>query len=221
MRSCASGPCPVVIRTSRVGEHRERRLRNRDQRVCCPVRPPQPACGKSFDPSGQVSVSHAKRQAITPRSPVRILFPQRAAPVSKSRDRGVIRKADAESRRPFRGPGPVAAESCDDGWHFALSPLRSRATRTTPFTAAPPPHFCRELSHPHRLAPPGSWRSCERNRSQPLHVRPHENIATCSRVRRIHLAMFLFRANNWSRLPLGKRSRGLPTEFAVRQNEAV
>ncbi len=59
----------------------------------------------------------ADRQScfITSRSHVRILSPQLETPVSKFIDHGVIGKADAERRRPFRVLGPVVATSCDEG----------------------------------------------------------------------------------------------------------
>jgi hypothetical protein len=67
-------------------------------------------------------------------------------PVSKFRDRGVICKADAERRRPFRVLGPVVATTCDAALNIALSAGRSRATHTRAVTAATRRHFRRKLS---------------------------------------------------------------------------
>ena len=80
-------------------------------------------------PSCQAVVHPPSPRAITSQSPVPIPFPQLQAPVSKSRDRGVIGKADAESRWPFRVLRPVVATGCAEGVYVAVSVRHSRATR--------------------------------------------------------------------------------------------
>ena len=53
---------------------------------------------------------------------------QLEAPVSKSPDRGVIRRAGVQRRWPLRVLGPVLATNYDDGLPVALSVIDSRAT---------------------------------------------------------------------------------------------
>ena len=81
--------------------------------------------------------------------------PQLQAPVSKFRDRGVIRKADAERRRPFRVLGRVTPTSYDEGVPTLLSVRDSGATHAHAVTGVTRPHFRPKLSpvSPSRAAP--------------------------------------------------------------------
>ena len=125
---------------------------------------------------------------ITSQSQVLIPFPQLEAPVSKLRDRGVIGKADAESRRPFRVLGPVVATSCAEGVHRWLSVRHSRATHTHAATTVTRPHFRPKLSP---LSQSRAARVIEElrplNRSQPFRNQPpcgwYFATATARRVR--------------------------------------
>ena len=101
--------------------------------------------------------------AITPQSPVPIPIPQLEIPVSNSRDHGVIWKADAESRRPFRVPGPVVATSCDEGSaHRTLGRKIRRGSYRPNFAGHQGPFSAKTLASLGLLAPPGLSPSCER-----------------------------------------------------------
>ena len=110
------------------------------------------------------------RRAITPQSQVRICSPPLETAVSKSPDRGVIRRASGARRWPLRVLGPMLATSYDDGLPVAVSVIDSPRLTLADLLLPPRPVLVPNSLQSRSSRRPGYRGLFPLNRSQPLHI---------------------------------------------------